>query len=133
MLIYFGNPAIALLLGMAFTLILDRPLVEGGNKFGKIFLQTAIVLLGFKLSMTDLWQVSANYTLPVILYVGSALSLGLLVGFLGSFTTFSTFAMDSLHWIDSGAILKSISYILLSVLFCLLGAWAGLATAKQII
>lgn len=65
--------------------------------------------------------------------IGEEVRLGLLVGFLGSFTTFSTFAMDSLHWIDSGAILKSISYILLSVLFCLLGAWAGLATAKQII
>jgi CrcB protein len=65
--------------------------------------------------------------------VSDEVRYGLLVGFLGSFTTFSTFAMDSLHWIDNGAIFKSISYILLSVLFCLFGAWAGLVTAKQMI
>lgn len=58
---------------------------------------------------------------------------GLLVGFLGSFTTFSTFAMDALQLADSGALLKAASYILLSVLFCILGAWAGLMTARQLI
>lgn len=65
--------------------------------------------------------------------VSDELRFGILVGYLGSFTTFSTFAMDSLHWMDSGAIFKSISYILVSILFCLLGAWAGLASAKHMI
>ena len=41
-------------------------------------------------------------------------------------------AMDTLHWFDSGAILKALAYVLISVLFCVLGAWAGLITAKQI-
>jgi CrcB protein len=63
--------------------------------------------------------------------VSDEVRLGLLVGFLGSFTTFSTFALDSLHWYDNGAISKAMAYILLSVVFSILGAWAGIITAKQ--
>lgn len=65
--------------------------------------------------------------------VSEEIRFGLLAGFLGSFTTFSTFAMDSLQLINSGAVLKLIGYILLSVLFCIFGAWAGLIAAKQMI
>ncbi len=64
--------------------------------------------------------------------VSDEIRLGIMVGFLGSFTTFSTFAMDTLHWFDSGAILKALAYVLVSVLFCVIGAWAGLVTAKQL-
>ena len=65
--------------------------------------------------------------------VGEAVRIGLLAGFLGSFTTFSTFAMDTLHLTGNGALLKAAGYVLCSVLFCIVGAWAGLATAKQLI
>ena len=65
--------------------------------------------------------------------VSEPVRVGLLIGFLGSFTTFSTFAMDALQLADGGAILKAVSYILLSVLFCIVGAWAGLMTARQLI
>ncbi len=65
--------------------------------------------------------------------VSEEIRIGLLAGFLGSFTTFSTFAMDSLHLAGNGALLKAASYIALSVFFCLLGAWAGLVTARQFI
>ena len=61
------------------------------------------------------------------------LRTGFLVGFLGSFTTFSAFAMDTLFWLESGDLIKSLSYVLLSVFFCILGCWAGLLTARQII
>ncbi len=64
--------------------------------------------------------------------VSEAVRLGLIVGFLGSFTTFSTFAMDTIHWYESGAIIKSLSYVLLSVVCCVLGAWTGIIGAKQI-
>lgn len=67
------------------------------------------------------------------LQVSEEIRIGILAGFLGSFTTFSTFAMDSLHLSGNGALLKAASYVLLSLLFCVVGAWAGLVTAKQLI
>ena len=64
--------------------------------------------------------------------VSNELRLGLIVGFLGSFTTFSTFSMDTIHWIETGAVIKALAYILVSVIACLLGAWAGLISAKHL-
>jgi fluoride ion exporter CrcB/FEX len=39
--------------------------------------------------------------------------------------------MDTIHWIENGAILKALIYVFLSVIACVLGAWAGLITARQ--
>ena len=64
--------------------------------------------------------------------VSNEVRLGLIVGFLGSFTTFSTFSMDTIHWLESGAVIKALAYILVSVTACVLGAWAGLIGAKQL-
>ncbi len=64
--------------------------------------------------------------------VSDELRLGLLVGFLGSFTTFSAFSMDTVHWIESGELIKAMVYVLTSVLFCVVGAWIGLIGAKQL-
>jgi CrcB protein len=64
--------------------------------------------------------------------VSDEVRLGLIIGFIGSFTTFSAFSMDTIHWIESGAVIKALVYILVSVIACVLGAWAGLISAKQL-
>jgi len=57
----------------------------------------------------------------------------LVVGFLGSYTTFSTFALDALHWLNNGAVLKATMYIAASVLGSLLGVWAGFLGARFVL
>ncbi|MFA9418731.1 MAG: fluoride efflux transporter CrcB [Gammaproteobacteria bacterium] len=64
--------------------------------------------------------------------VSQEIRLAILVGFLGSFTTFSAFSMDTVHWIENGAVLKALVYVLLSVVACVIGAWGGLIFARHI-
>ena len=79
-LVYFGNPAIALIVGMAITLGLNKTLINNAPLLGKYSLQAAIVLLGLKLDMNDLWRISANYTVAILIYVLAAIAIGLLIG-----------------------------------------------------
>jgi CrcB protein len=49
----------------------------------------------------------------------------LLVGFLGGYTTFSSFSLETLTLINSGRVAYAVSYILASILLCLLAVWLG--------
>ena len=79
-LLYQGNPAVALLVGMSLTLLFDRPVVGLSSFYSKYFLQAAIVLLGLKLNMADMWRINADYTVFVAIYVVSAIAIGLVLG-----------------------------------------------------
>lgn len=55
----------------------------------------------------------------------------LTTGFLGAFTTFSTFTVDTLYLFEHGSWSKAVLNILLNVLICLVAASVGLALAKM--
>ena len=60
------------------------------------------------------------------------LKLGVFVGFLGAFTTFSTFSMDTLGLFEQGHHLRAFSYMFVSVLFSVLAVWLGVFVGKSI-
>jgi len=80
MLIYVGNPAVALLVGSALSLLTNAKIVPGSDKLGKYALQTAIILLGLKLNAAMLIQISADYSLMVTFYVLATLAVGFTIG-----------------------------------------------------
>ena len=55
------------------------------------------------------------------------------VGFLGAFTTFSTFSMDVIGLLEQGQLSSAIMYVLSSVVVCIIAAWLGLSLAKFLI
>ena len=58
--------------------------------------------------------------------------VAILVGFLGSLTTFSTFSLNILQLLEQGQFLKTCYYILLNVCGCLLAVWLGLSIVKAL-
>jgi len=57
--------------------------------------------------------------------IGEELELALTTGFLGAYTTFSTFSWETFQSIQDGEFYRTLAYVLLSVFLCLTAAWLG--------
>lgn len=66
------------------------------------------------------------------LAIGVNVRLAILTGFLGGFTTFSTFTMEALLLVEQGEAAKSALYVILSVGLGLLAAFGGAYIARTL-
>lgn len=64
------------------------------------------------------------------LQVASEYRAAILVGFLGAYTTFSTFAFETLFLYEEGGAFKALLNIVLSVSLCILAVWLGLVSVR---
>ncbi len=84
------------------------------NVLGSVVIGVLYVLISERLVLSEQWR-------------------GLLVvGYLGAFTTFSTFSLDTLLLLQEGRWLPALGYVTGSVLLCLAGAWLGLLLMRAL-
>ena len=58
--------------------------------------------------------------------------MAILVGVLGSFTTFSTFSFETLSLLEQGDMMRALANMVLSVVLCLLAVWFGVLLGRQL-
>lgn len=57
----------------------------------------------------------------------------LIVGFLGAFTTFSTFSLEAITLWESGHAAQALGYMLVSVVLCVAGAGAAISLTRALL
>ena len=84
------------------------------NLIGSFFIGIAFILLTERLTF------------------GSEVRAFILIGFLGAFTTFSTFSLETLFLLQEGLLIKAAGNILLSVFLCIIATWSGIILARSL-
>jgi CrcB protein len=67
-----------------------------------------------------------------ILLVPTNIRVLVMVGICGGYTTFSSFSLETLNLMRNGEWLSAGTYILASVVFCLVGVWLGHIAAVEL-
>ena len=57
---------------------------------------------------------------------------GILVGFLGSFTTFSAFSIETLNLLEQGDFSRALLNMALSLVLCIMAVWFGVSVGRQL-
>lgn len=84
------------------------------NVAGSFLMGFLFVLMVERLDMSGMWR------------------MAILVGFLGAFTTFSTFSIETVNLIQGGDYMRALLNIAISVAFCLAATWIGFRLGRLI-
>ncbi len=85
------------------------------NVLGSFLLAVVFVLLVERSGLDPVWRTFTS------------------VGFIGAFTTFSTFSLETVAMLEQGQLWSALSYIISSLVLCVLVAWLGLFITRQLI
>ena len=84
------------------------------NVLGSLFIGALYVWIVERAALADEWR------------------LTLMVGVLGSFTTFSSFSLETLQLIEKGAAAAALFNVLLNVSLCLFACWLAIILTRQL-
>ncbi len=119
-----GAVAIASALGGLARYVLGGWLARAGSSFPWETLA---------INVTGSFALGFLFTFLVEVTVAPAwLRVGLLVGFLGSYTTFSTFALESFRLLEDGAYAPALANMLGSMVAGLAAVYAGIVLARTL-
>ena len=100
---------------------------EMGNWLGN-YLPYGTLTVNIAGSLALGWFITFFFDRPEL---SSTLRLGLTVGFLGAFTTFSTFSYESLQLLLDGAVWRAIFNVVLNAAACIGMCYLGMQLAKM--
>lgn len=84
------------------------------NVVGSLLMGFISILLLERLMVAEFWR-------PIIM-----------IGFLGAFTTFSTFSMETFNLIEAGDMAKAFINVSINVFLCLGATWLGIIAGRQL-
>lgn len=96
--------------------------VSSGFPFGTL---TVNVVGSFAMGFLAMWLVENLGLNPLM-------RLAIFVGFLGAFTTFSTFSMETLNLFEEGFVMKAFLNMFVNVALSVLAVWLGMMLGKQL-